>query len=229
MTVTMHGPKVGTEVAPGRFHAGEVVVADIGLEPRRDRAPAGDAGDPRRRSAPQRAEQNKYTAGTVLVVGGSRGPDRRAEPDRRGRLPRRRRLRRRRGSRLDAGGLRAAAAGGGQAAVPRGRRPDLAPRDRADRRVRGEGGLGRARAGPRPRPGPKEVVRRLLAELDLPAVVDADGLYELEPFERKAPTVLTPHEGELGAAARRAVGLGRRAPARGGAACRRPPSAASAC
>ena len=33
VTVTMHGPKVGLAVAPGRFHAGEVVVADIGLEP----------------------------------------------------------------------------------------------------------------------------------------------------------------------------------------------------
>ena len=33
LTVTMHGPKVGLAVAPGRFHAGEVAVADIGLEP----------------------------------------------------------------------------------------------------------------------------------------------------------------------------------------------------
>src|SRR5206468_1396557 len=32
LTVTMHGPKVGLHVAPGRFHAGEIVVADIGLE-----------------------------------------------------------------------------------------------------------------------------------------------------------------------------------------------------
>src|SRR5436190_5734455 len=32
VTVTMHGPKVGLVVAPGRFHAGEVAVADIGLE-----------------------------------------------------------------------------------------------------------------------------------------------------------------------------------------------------
>src|SRR5207247_5468080 len=31
-TVTMHGWKVGLVVAPGRFHAGEVAVADIGLE-----------------------------------------------------------------------------------------------------------------------------------------------------------------------------------------------------
>src|SRR5438094_59050 len=34
LSVTMHGRKVGLEVAPGRFHAGEVVVADIGLERR---------------------------------------------------------------------------------------------------------------------------------------------------------------------------------------------------
>jgi len=72
VTVTMHGPKVGTEVAPGRFQAGEVVVANIGL----------DALDTEHklvrpailRAVPRRsAEQNKYTAGTVLVVGGSRG------------------------------------------------------------------------------------------------------------------------------------------------------------
>src|SRR5919204_5165713 len=31
LTVTMHGWKVGLAVAPGRFHAGDVAVADIGL------------------------------------------------------------------------------------------------------------------------------------------------------------------------------------------------------
>ena len=35
LTVTFHGRKVGLVVAPGRFHAGRVVVADIGLEPLR--------------------------------------------------------------------------------------------------------------------------------------------------------------------------------------------------
>jgi ADP-dependent NAD(P)H-hydrate dehydratase / NAD(P)H-hydrate epimerase len=44
----------------------------------------------------------------------------------------------------------------------------------------------------------KELVRRLLEETDVPAVVDADALYELEPFSREAATVLTPHSGELG-------------------------------
>ena len=40
-------------------------------------------------------------------------------------------------------------------------------------------------------------MRRLLVETDLPAVVDADALFGLEPVSRTAPTVLTPHAGEL--------------------------------
>ncbi len=43
----------------------------------------------------------------------------------------------------------------------------------------------------------RALVRRLLEETDLPAVVDADALFGLEPFSRAAPTVLTPHSGEL--------------------------------
>jgi NAD(P)H-hydrate epimerase len=43
----------------------------------------------------------------------------------------------------------------------------------------------------------KALVRRLLEETDIPAVVDADALWELEPFARTAQTVLTPHSGEL--------------------------------
>jgi NAD(P)H-hydrate epimerase len=42
-----------------------------------------------------------------------------------------------------------------------------------------------------------QLVRRLLEETDLPAVVDADGLFGFEPVDREAPTVLTPHSGEL--------------------------------
>jgi NAD(P)H-hydrate epimerase len=42
-----------------------------------------------------------------------------------------------------------------------------------------------------------ELVRDVLARVDLPAVVDADALFELAPVERDAQTVLTPHAGEL--------------------------------
>src|SRR4051794_241431 len=71
-TVTMEAPKLGLVVAPGRFYAGQVHVAPIGL------ALTGHAhalvpaaiveAVPRKER-----ETNKYRAGAVLVVGGSRG------------------------------------------------------------------------------------------------------------------------------------------------------------
>jgi ADP-dependent NAD(P)H-hydrate dehydratase / NAD(P)H-hydrate epimerase len=196
VTVTMHGPKVGTEVAPGRFRAGEVVVAEIGLDPveteHRLVTPAILQAVPRRSE-----EQNKYTAGTVLVVGGSRGltgaPSLATEA----------------AFRADAGYV-AVAVPDSTLAVFEQRLLEAVklpcPEDDgliSTRAIEPIGefaskagslalgpGLGRGS-------GPREVVRRLLTELDRPAVVDADGLHDLEPFERDAPTVLTPHEGEL--------------------------------
>ena len=40
-------------------------------------------------------------------------------------------------------------------------------------------------------------MRRLLERAPLPAVVDADALFGLEPVDRELPVVLTPHAGEL--------------------------------
>jgi NAD(P)H-hydrate epimerase len=51
-------------------------------------------------------------------------------------------------------------------------------------------GLGRG-------PERQELVRRLLEETELPAVVDADALFDLRPLVREASTILTPHSGEL--------------------------------
>ena len=45
--------------------------------------------------------------------------------------------------------------------------------------------------------GTRDLVRLLLEQLELPVVVDADALWELEPAPRAAATVLTPHAGEL--------------------------------
>src|SRR5665213_171910 len=71
-TVTFHGRKLGVVVSPGRFHAGVVLVADIGLAHADTGQRLVDAAIlsavPRRRET-----DNKYTAGHVLVVGGSRG------------------------------------------------------------------------------------------------------------------------------------------------------------
>src|SRR5579862_6501821 len=185
MTVTMHGPKVGLVVAPGRFLAGEVVVADIGLEPAEtenrlvtpailDEVPRRSAGD------------NKYTAGHVVVVGGSRGMT--GAPA----------LASRAALRADAGYVTIAAPEESLPvlemlvleAVKRPLDQVLEAAERAGALAVGPG-LGRAGEA-------KALVRRLLAEVGVPAVVDADALFELEPGDWPAPRVLTPHEGELG-------------------------------
>lgn len=179
VTVTMHGRKVGLEVAPGRFRAGEVVVADIGLEQREtgaalvDRAVLGLV--PRKRET-----DNKYTAGALLVVGGS--------PGMAGSVT----LTASAAFRADAGYVTICS----EVEPPvleAVKRPleetfDAAPRHGA---LAVGPGLGRSDEK-------RALVRRLLEETQLPAVVDADALFELEPFTRTAPTVLTPHEGELG-------------------------------
>jgi NAD(P)H-hydrate epimerase len=192
-TVVFHGRKVGVVVAPGRFHAGRVRVADIGLEP----------GETRHRlvlpellrSVPHRGDQdNKYTAGHVLVVGGSPGLS--GAPS------------------LTAAAAMRADAGYVTVAAPESVMPVLEERlveavkkplpeklgDKAvdvvlelaanASAVALGPGLGREN-------GARTLVRRLLAELELPVVVDADALFELEPADWPAPRVLTPHEGEL--------------------------------
>ena len=77
----------------------------------------------------------------------------------------------------------------------------------------------RRRARTRSRSGPasggeRGALVRGCSTTELPVVVDADACFGLEPFARDAPTVLTPHSGEL-ARLLGAIGLGRRAPARG--------------
>jgi ADP-dependent NAD(P)H-hydrate dehydratase / NAD(P)H-hydrate epimerase len=183
LTVTFHGRKVGHEVAPGRFRGGDVVVADIGLEHFETRhalaTPAVLDLVPRRRPG-----DTKYSAGSVLVVGGSPGTTGAAC--------------------LTAEAAFRADAGYVIVAVPRESLPVIEARLlEAVKRPLDEvwEAVERARAlavGPGLGRDQGELVRRLLAETELPAVVDADALFELEPAPRAAGTVLTPHSGELG-------------------------------
>ena len=182
-TVTMHGWKVGLAVGPGRFHAGEVVTADIGLEHRDTEHRL--VTDDLLRAVPHKEEPvNKYSAGSVLVVGGARGTTGAAALAARAAL------------RADAGYVAIAAPAEALPtletlvveAVKRPLEDAAAAAERASALAVGPG-LGR---------GHTALVRRLLTGTTLPAVVDADALHELEPFERDAPTVLTPHSGELG-------------------------------
>lgn len=187
VTVTFHGVKVGLAVAPGRFHAGEVVVRDIGLE--------GVETEHRlvtreilRLVPGKRPADNKYTAGSVLVVGGAAGMT--------GAVA----LAAEAAFRADAGYVTVAAPEESLPvlqtllveAVKRPLTEALQAAERAGALALGPG-LGRT-------PERRALVRRLLEESELPAVVDADGLFGLEPSAtagRSAPTVLTPHAGEL--------------------------------
>ncbi len=182
LTVTMHGWKVGLAVGPGRFHAGDVVVADIGLEPHETRHHLVTR-DILRLVPRKREPDNKYTAGSVLVVGGARGTTGAAA------------LAARAAFRADAGYVAIAAPADALPtletlvveAVKRPLETAFAAAERASALALGPG-LGRDQ---------QPLVRRLLEETELPAVVDADALYELQPFQRAAPTILTPHSGEL--------------------------------
>jgi NAD(P)H-hydrate epimerase len=203
LTVTFHGTKVGVVVAPGRFHAGEVEVVDIGIDEHVATRHAC-VNDTVLELVPRRGDRdNKYTAGAVLVVGGSTGltgaPCLAAEaalragaglvtacgPASLGLVFEQRLLEVMTRPCPDEDGVMTAAA----ADVVL----ELAPRATA---VALGPGIGRT-------DGTRELVRLLLERLDLPVVVDADGLWALAGhlgwvFSRAAPSVLTPHAGELG-------------------------------
>jgi ADP-dependent NAD(P)H-hydrate dehydratase / NAD(P)H-hydrate epimerase len=196
-TVTFHGWKVGLAVAPGRFHAGEVLVADIGLEP--DGTRDALVTPALLRDVPRRGPRdNKYTSGHVLVVGGSRGLT--GAPS----------LSALAAMRADAGYVTVAAPASvlpvlelrlleavkrslpdADGAVAEGAAEAVLELTSRAHAVALGPGLGRG-------PAAAELVRRVLAEVELPVVVDADALHELEPADWPAPRVLTPHEGELG-------------------------------
>jgi ADP-dependent NAD(P)H-hydrate dehydratase / NAD(P)H-hydrate epimerase len=191
VTVTFHGAKLGLAVGPGRFHAGRIVVADIGLEPQPTaavRATQAVLG-----LVPRRGERDtKFTAGSLLVVGGAPGTSGAAVLTARAAL------------RADAGyvtlavpepslptvevlALEPVKRGFALADGPDALASEL---ERASALAVGPG-LGRSEEA-------RALVRALLERSELPAVVDADGLHGLEPIARDAPTVLTPHAGELG-------------------------------
>lgn len=204
-TVTFHAGKPGLWIAPGKAHAGEVSVVDIGI-------PEGGPGEPDiglitgpvAEGVPRRAgDSTKFAAGSVLVCGGSRGltgaPSMAAEAAMRAgagyvtvlvpaslELVFELRL-------LEA--MSVALPDQDGSLGPEGLEPVLERAQRADALVLGPG-LGRQKRT-------LEFARRLAATVELPLLLDADGLNahagHLELLaERTAPTVLTPHAGELG-------------------------------
>jgi NAD(P)H-hydrate epimerase len=185
VTVTMHAPKVGLVVGPGRFLAGEVVVADIGVE--HDETEGRLVTEEILRLVPRRRDRDtKYTAGSVLVVGGSPGMT--------GAVC----LAAEAAFRADAGYVTVATAKEAMPVVEARlleavKRPLEEVDEAAERATALAVGPGLGRGD-----GARELVARLLRELEVPAVVDADALFGLEPDDWPAPRVLTPHAGELG-------------------------------
>jgi NAD(P)H-hydrate epimerase len=197
VTVTFGAAKVGLAIAPGLFHAGSVHLAPIGLRPREHEHALVPASALLEVPRKQR-DSTKYTAGSVLVVGGSRG------------LTGAPMLTARAAFRADAGYVAVAAPESMlpvletsllevvKRPLPEDSSGRLLPRsadailDAAQKASAVAIGPGLGRSD-----GTVELVRILLEQLTVPVVLDADALWELEPFARQAPTVLTPHSGEL--------------------------------
>ena len=204
VTATFHGPKIGLCVEPGKTHAGRVEVIAIGI-PRSAPAPevAGLISDRVLQLVPPRERTgNKFTSGTVVVAGGARGLT--GAPT------------------MAALSAMRTGAGYVQLVVPEPAEPVLAERlmeamthaaphedgahveagastvlelaARAGAIVLGPG-IGRS-------DGAVAFARRVAAEVDVPLLIDADGLNAHAGqlgllAARSAPTILTPHDGEL--------------------------------
>ena len=205
LTVSFHAAKVGHRIAPGKWHTGELRVAPIGIPADGPADPlAGEIGPGVLALAPRRGPRStKFSSGQVAIAGGSRGLT----------------------GAVQMSSLAAIRAGAGYAtvAVPADLEPIfeagqpevmsvgcpggdgcLAPGsakavlrtfERAAAGVFGPG-LGRD-------PGSIELAREVLGAITAPLVLDADGLNAFADAldriaAREAPTLLTPHAGELG-------------------------------
>jgi NAD(P)H-hydrate epimerase len=205
LTVGFHAAKVGHRVAPGKWHTGELRVVPIGI-------PDGAPGQPVAGTidasvldlAPRRGRRStKFSSGQVTIAGGSRG------------LTGAVRMSSRAAIRAGAGYATVAVPadlepifeqgqpevmsvgcpGGDGCLAPGSAKPLLRAFERAAAGVLGPG-LGSD-------PGAVELAREVLGAIDVPLVLDADGLNAVggelgRIAARAAPTVLTPHAGELG-------------------------------
>ena len=206
VTVCAHAAKVGCVISPGREHAGEVIAVDIGIPPEADVEPSlvwTDA-DSLRGKVPRTVEPaHKYSAGALLVVAGSRHTTGAPQMVVRG------------AERTGCGIVFLATS---EAAAPA---VDLALTETLVHGVPedGEGymtsaaldhilelaertsalavgpGMGTGEEG-------RRLVEGILKEIETPVLIDADAVTNLAGTDtlakRSAPTVITPHAGELG-------------------------------
>jgi hydroxyethylthiazole kinase-like uncharacterized protein yjeF len=205
LTVAFHGAKLGQRIAPGKWHTGELRVAPIGIPAGAPGEAAGGEIDPSVLDLlPRRGPRStKFSSGEVAIAGASRG------------LTGAVRMASLAAIRAGAGYATVAVPadlemvfelaqpevmsvgcpGGDGCLLPSSEKAALRAFERAAAGVLGPG-LGRD-------PGSFELARALAAKIEAPLVIDADGLNAFagrlgELVGREAPTVLTPHAGELG-------------------------------
>lgn len=205
LTVTFHAAKLGQRIAPGKWHTGELRVVPIGIPDGAPVDPAGGAIEPAVLAlAPARGPRStKFSSGQVTIAGASRGLSGAVQMASRAAI------------RAGAGYATVAVPadlepvfeagqpevmsvgcpGGDGCLAPASLKPLLRSFERAAAGVFGPG-LGRD-------PGSVELAREAVAAIEAPLVLDADGLNAFAGeaariAARKAPTVLTPHAGELG-------------------------------
>lgn len=201
VTVALHAAKIGHFVTPGADHAGHVVVVPIGIPPTCDEETdvwvlTIEGLQPLLR--PKVSSDHKRSVGRVLVIGGSRGMTGAAA--------------------LAAMGALRSGAGLVHCALPADLVNEKPFIEVINRPAPGTGHLGAPAAaalkaemqemqatalGPGLGRADETValVRELIEE-PVPLLIDADGLWALSGelnllHGRTAPTVLTPHEGEL--------------------------------
>jgi NAD(P)H-hydrate epimerase len=205
VTVSFHAAKLGHLIAPGKIHTGELHVAPIGIPEGAPGRPAGGViSDAVLELLPGREPgSTKFTSGQVVVAGGSRGLT--------GAVC------------LAAEAAIRAGAGYATVAVPADLEPIFEQKLTEVMSVGCPGGEGRL--GPDSAPAVLEAFARAAAGIlgpglgkdegsfrlarevadavEAPLLIDADGLNAFAGQlgllgDRPAPTVLTPHAGELG-------------------------------
>jgi NAD(P)H-hydrate epimerase len=204
-TATFHASKVGLHVAPGAHHSGSVRPVEIGIP--RGAPPPGTAGLIARRVldlVPHRPRDgSKFKSGVVVIAGGSKGLT--GAPT------------------MVALAAQRTGAGYVQVAIPASAEQALELRllEAMTRGLPEQDGMhteagadgvaemaeraGAVALGPGigKGDGPTAFARAVAQRVEVPLLIDADGLNAhvgaLESLaERQAPTVLTPHAGELG-------------------------------
>ena len=205
LTVTFHAAKIGHWISPGKRHTGRLQVVPIGIPDGGAQEAGAGLIEPSVLSLlPKRgADSTKFSSGQVVIVGGSRGLT--------GAVC------------LSAEAAIRSGAGYATVAVPADLEPifeakltevmsvGCASREGRLRRAASERILGAAEGAAAVVLGPgigredgtRDLVRELAPRIEAPLVIDADGLNAhagriKRLRDRGRPTVLTPHEGELG-------------------------------